>query len=84
MVEPKFKKNDYIINRTANDMAIVDSITPKGYYHFKVYYGSMFDELRDPKNKLNDLQVDYQKFWDLCTDEEKQKLDKIIKEKEGK
>lgn len=84
MIEPKFKKNDYIINRTANDMAIVDSITSKGYYHFKVYYGSMFDELRDPKNKLNDLQVDYQKFWDLCTDEEKQKLDKIIKEKEGK
>ena len=80
-IEPKFKKGDYIINRSANDMAIVDSITPKGYYHFKAYYGDMFKEFRDVKNKLNDMQAHYQEFWDLCTDEERQKLDNLIKEK---
>ena len=81
MIEPKFKPQDYIINRNANDMAIIDSITPKGYYHFKEYYSAMFNELRDAKNKLNDLQINYQKFWDLCTNEEKENLDEIIKEK---
>ena len=35
MVEPIFKKGDYIINRTSGDMAIIDSVTPKNYYHFK-------------------------------------------------
>lgn len=80
-VEPIFKKGNYIINRSTNDMAIVDDITPKGYYHFKAYYNAMFDELKDVKNKLNDLQINYQKFWDLCTNEEKENLDKIIKEK---
>lgn len=81
MVEPKFKPQDYIINRNAGDMAIVDSVTTKGYYHFKVYYGDMFKKLKDVNNKLNDLQVNYQKFWDFCTEEEKKKLDDIIKEK---
>ena len=81
MVEPKFKKGDYIINRASGDMAIVDSVTAKNYYHFKAYYGSMFNDLKDVKNKLYDLQVNYQKFFDLCTDEEKKKLDDIIKEK---
>ena len=80
-VEPKFKPGDYIINRSAGDMGIVDKVTPKNYYHFKVYYGAMFDELKDAKDKLYDLQVNYQKFWDLCTDEEKEKLDEIVKEK---
>ena len=61
MVEPIFKKGDYIINRTSGDMAIIDSVTSKNYYHFKAYYGSM--------------------FFDLCTDEEKKKLDNMIKEK---
>jgi len=79
MIEPKFKPNDYIINHYAGDMAIVDSITPKGYYHFKAYYENMFKTLKDAKNKLNDLQINYQKFWDFCTDEEKKKLDDIIK-----
>ena len=82
-IEPKFKKDDYIINRSANDMAIVDSITPKGYYHFKAYYGGMFKEFRDVKNKMNDLQINYQKFWEPCTNEEKKQLDKLIKEKGG-
>lgn len=81
MVEPKFKPQDYIINRSAGDMAIIKRVTKKNYYQFDVYYGAMFDELKDVKNKLNDLQVNYQKFWDLCTEEEKKKLDGIIKEK---
>lgn len=84
MIEPKFNPNDYIINRASNDMAIIHSITPKGYYHFKEYYSGMFNELRDQKNKFNDLQINYQEFWDLCNDEEKKKLDEIIKEKGGK
>lgn len=84
MIEPKFNPNDYIINRASNDMAIIRSITQKGYYHFKEYYSGMFNELRDPKNKLNDLQINYQEFWDLCNNEEKKKLDEIIKEKGGK
>lgn len=83
-IEPKFSPNDYIINRSAGDMAIIDKITPKNYYHFKVYYSEMFDELRDAKNKLNDLQVNYQAFWNICNDEEKEKLNSIIKEKGGK
>ena len=81
MIEPKFKPNDYIINRKANDIAIIKSITTKGYYHFKKYYSNMFDEFRDATNKLNDLQIDYQKFWDFCNDEEKQKLDQKKKKK---
>ena len=44
----------------------------------------MFNELRDQKNKFNDLQINYQEFWDLCNDGEKKKLDEIIKEKGGK
>lgn len=78
MVETKFKKNDYVINRSAGDMAIIKGITKKNYYQFETYYSAMFDKLK----KINcDLQVNYQKFWDLCTDEEKKKLDEIIKEK---
>lgn len=49
MVEPIFKKGDYIINRTSGDMAIIDSVTSKNYYHFKAYYGSMLNELKDVK-----------------------------------
>ena len=82
-MEPKFKENDYIINHASGDMAIIDSITNKGYYHFKVYYSGMLEEFKDGKNKLNDLQINYQKFWDLCTDDEKEKFDEIIlREKE--
>ena len=65
-VEPIFKPGDYIINKSAGDIAIVDKITKKGYYHFKAYYGAMLDELRDPKNSLNDLQINSQKFWEEC------------------
>jgi hypothetical protein len=81
MIEPKFSSGDYIINRNSGDMAIVKGVTKKGYYQFSVYYGSMFDELKDVKNFNYDLQINYQKFYDLCTKEEKEKLDKIVKEK---
>ena len=80
MVEAKFKKGDYIINRTSKCMGIIKSVTPKGYYAFKEYYGAIFDEL---KEEGYELQINYQKFYDLCTEEEKEKLDNIIKQKKG-
>ena len=80
MVEPIFKKGDYIINRTSGDMAIVKGVTKKGYYQFDVYYGAMFHELYDVKKLNYDLQINYQKFYDLCNEEEKKKLDNLIKE----
>lgn len=80
MVEAKFKKGDYIINRTSKDIGIVKNVTLKGYYVFKEFYGAMFDELKD---EGYELQINYQKFFDLCTEEEKEKLDNIIKQKKG-
>ena len=77
-MEAIFKPGDYIINRASGDIAIIDKITKKNYYHFKEYYGSMFHELKDTKNPLYDLQVDYQKLFDLCTDEEKKAFDELI------
>ena len=79
MIEPKFKKGDYIINKTSGDMAIVKGITKKGYYQFEVYYGNMFHRLRDVKNYNYDLQINYQKFYELCDEKEKNRLDEIIK-----
>lgn len=79
MIEPKFQKGDYIINRTCGDMAIVKGITKKGYYQFEVYYGNMFKQLKDVKDKNYDLQINYQKFYELCDENEKKKLDEIIK-----
>ena len=84
MIEPIFKKGDYIINRNSSDMAIVKGVTKKNYYQFDAYYGGMFKELKDVKTSNYALQVNYQKFYDLCTEEEKKKLDDIIKEKGGK
>ena len=80
-VEPIFKSGDYIINRNSGDMAIIDKVTPKNYYHFKAYYGNMFKELKNVKDNNYDLQVNYQKFYDFCNEEEKKRFDKIIKEK---
>jgi hypothetical protein len=79
MIEPKFQKGDYIINRTCGDMAIVKGITKKGYYQFEAYYGGMFKQLKDVKDNNYDLQINYQKFYDLCDENEKNKLDEIIK-----
>ena len=79
MIEPKFKKGDYIINHVAGDIGIIKGISKKGYYQFDAYYDAMFKELKDVKNY--ELQVNYQKFLDLCNDEEKKRLDEIIKEK---
>ena len=84
MVEPKFEKGDYIINRTNGNMAIVKNVTKRGYYQFSAYYSAMFKELKDVKNLNYDLQINYQKFYDLCNEEEKEKLDSIIKENKKK
>ena len=81
MIEEKFKKGDYIINRRSKDIGIVKGVSAKGYYQFQVFYGGMFKHLKD---EGYELQVNYQKFFDFCTDEEKKKFDDIIKEKGGK
>ena len=44
----------------------------------------MFKELKDVSSKNFDLQINYQKFYDLCNDEEKKKLDSIIEENKKK
>ena len=82
MIEPKFNKNDYIISHSSGDMGIIKGITKKGYYQFKIYYDAMLNQLKDVKNLNYDLQVNYQKFFELCNDEEKKKLDEIIKERQ--
>jgi hypothetical protein len=79
MIEPKFQEGDYIINRKNGDMAIIKGITKKGYYQFEAYYGGMFEQLKDVKDKNYDLQINYQKFYELCDENEKKKLDEIIK-----
>lgn len=84
MVEPKFQKGDYIINRISGDMAIIKGTTKKGYYQFEQYYGGMFGDLKDVKDKNYDLQINYQKFFELCDEKEKENLNEIIKEKGGK
>lgn len=78
-IEPKFKEDDYIINHTSGDMAIIKGLNKKGYYTFKEYYGGMFEELKDAKNYT--LQKNYQKFFELCDEDEKKKLNEIIKTK---
>lgn len=83
MIEPKFQKGDYIINRKNGDMAIVKGVTKRGYYQFEAYYGSMFEQLKDVKDKNYDLQINYQKFYELCDENEKKKLDEIIKKGEN-
>ena len=83
VIEPKFNKGDYIINHSSNDLAIVKGVTKKGYYQFETYYSGMSKQLKDLKNMTFELQVNYQKFFELCNDEEKEKLNEIIK-KESK
>ena len=82
MIEPKFQKGDYIINRACNDMAVYDKLDSKGYMHFKHHYNNMFHRFSDPKKYT--LQVNYQKFWDMCTEEETEKLDELVKTEKEK
>lgn len=77
--EEKFKNGDYIISKPCGDMAIYDKTDKKGYMHFKHYYGAMFGEFKDAKTYT--LQINYQKFYEPCTDEEKKFLDDKLKEK---
>lgn len=72
----KFKEGDYIINRKCGDMAIFDKVDKKGYIWFKKYYGKMFQEFKDVSKYT--LQINYQKFFDICTSEEKEKFDKLL------
>ena len=72
-MEEKFKKGDYIINRSGRQYAIYDKVDAKNYIHFKKYYCNVFNRLKDPKKYT--LQLNYQKFWDKCTEEEAQFLD---------
>lgn len=83
-IEPLFNKKDYIINRAAGDMAIVKGITKKGYYQFYAYYDAMFDELKDLNKYKYELQVNYQKFWEPCSEEEKNKMDEKLNAVESK
>ena len=76
MIEPKFKKGDYIINRAAGDMAIVKGVSKKNYYQFSSYYDAMLHEMKELDKYPYELQVNYQKFWDLCDNNEKKDLDK--------
>ena len=76
IVEPKFNKGDYIIDHSSKDMAIVKGVTKKGYYQFEAYYSGMFKQLKDLKNNTFELQVNYQKFFDLFM--YKQKRDILI------
>jgi len=77
MIEPKFKKDDYIINRKGKVMGIVSKLDDKGYYHFKMCYGKVFDRFYDVKTEF--LQINYQKFFDFCTDEERKTVDELLK-----
>ena len=82
MIEPKFEKDDYIINHASGDIAIVKGVTKKGYYQFKEYYNGMTNDLKDLKDYNYELQTNYQKFWEQCNDDEKRKIiDNAIKER---
>lgn len=78
IVDPKFKNGDYIINRTCGDMAVVKGVTQKGYYTFSHYYNSMTKNMKDLVKYTYELQVNYDKFWDFCTEEEKMDLNEKI------
>lgn len=75
-IKEKFKKGDYIINRTCGDIAVYQKMDDRGYMHFSYYYGNMFHHLKDVKAYT--LQIHYQKMFDLCNDEEKQRMVDII------
>lgn len=75
MLEEKFKKGDYIINRCSLDMAVYDKVDKKGYIHFKEYYSHMFKEFHDVDKYT--LQINYQNFYDLMNNEEIENYKKL-------
>ena len=77
-MDPIFKKGDYIINHCSGDIAIVSKVDKKNYYHFEAYYSEMFHELKDLKNMPYTLQVNYQKFFEPCTEEEKSFINSLL------
>lgn len=79
--EEKFKKGDIIICHGCKDIAVYDKTDKKGYMHFKEYYDRMFDRMKDVKRYT--LQVNYQKMWNLCTQEEVQRFEDIKKRLKG-
>ena len=74
----KFKKGDYIINRKTGNIGIFDKLK-KRHLYFTHYYSDMFDKISNDHH----FAIDYQDFFDICTEEEKEKMDEIIKKKNG-
>nr|DAU33938.1 MAG TPA: hypothetical protein [Caudoviricetes sp.] len=76
MEKIKFKEGDYIINRKCGDIAIFDKVDKKGYMHFEKYYSKMGNYFKDITKYT--LQINYQKFYDICTSEEKEKFYELL------
>ena len=77
IINCNFNENDYIISHASGDMAIIDKIDKKGYVHFKKYYGAMFGDIRGDEYIFH---MNFLKFFELCNDEEKKELDKILED----
>lgn len=78
-MECKFKEGDYIIHRTVGDMMVLKKVDEKGYMHFSYYYCT-WDKDMVQRNGNNTMQLNYQKFLDLCNEEEKALMDVRIEE----
>ena len=76
-MNPKFKNGDYIKNIYGKAMAVVSNVDKKGYYHFKHFYGTMFEEFKDVSTFT--LQVDYDKFYELMNENEVNEFNEMIK-----
>ena len=74
--EPKFKKGDYIKNIYGRGFGIISNIDKKGYYHFKYFYGPMFEEFKDTNTFT--LQTNYDNSYELMNDGEIKKLNEMI------
>lgn len=82
-IEEKFKNGDIIVCNGCKDMAVYDKVDKKGYMHFKKYYCRMKQTFIDVKKYT--LQINYQKFWHVATDDEEEKFKGFEKdEKEQK
>lgn len=82
-VECKFKDGDYIMHPSVGNMMVLKKVDDKNYMHFSYYY-SASDKCMIKKDGDNTMQVNYQKFLRLCTDEEKALMDKYIEEDKEK